>query len=312
MNLEIWDGTPSNNWWESYKTSVVEVRQDTKGDTDKTINQSPENLRETIAWNPLLSDVFFVNNEWIIQVKLEIEGSEILKSHFEWIPIVPGVILRTLFENIAWIYQNFSKTDFLGVVKPWDELHIVENGIEVWGKLILSYSQERVEKKVFNVWPIISKKLNEEDADNLILQKPPFRFITECFVFNSKKWEISIWDEISWFFIIPNNFSFNNSPEIYDEIVAQILSLWASNILNWEKSNEEKDFKILTFIHSQINNLVKSPLIPWDKLTCKAKVIESWKNNVWVEFELYNNWVLIQFWIIKWNKMLKKILNRIK
>lgn len=229
-------------------------------ETKSKIEFTPEFLRSVIETSPTLNDVFFVNNEWTIEVK-SVEESNILKWHFWFLALVPWVVLKELFRKVSGKEWISSLTEFLWMVVPWDKLKITENWIEKIDQApVISY-KELTYEGIVDSWVVIinwveinenafllgseySKKIHfwqeiklwtQEELDELVMQREPFRFVDEAKVFFDKKWELTSGDIVYWSFTVPESFPYVKDwvvpTELYDEISAQILSFWASYVM---------------------------------------------------------------------------------
>lgn len=301
--------------WKKTPSASYETAQDTSKKMNIVVELTPEKLREVISSNQLLNDVFFVNDEWIIEVKQK-EQSEILRWHF-W--VVPGVVLRELYELVMWIENNKSTTNFNSLVRPWNGLIITESWIkdEQWNEII-SYTSwveilESIPEEVeLWVWDSVSS----EEASKYILQRPPFRFVSITNTNIKTSWKINEWDIIEWSFDITHDFTFSDNNwiierNLFDEIAAQILSLWASKILNWEEWLESKGAKILTFAQSKVDRRTNE-VSTWETILCKAVVTKIEKRDVEVYYELTDSkWRLIQIWVIQGNIIKKAFIDRL-
>lgn len=237
-------------------SAMVLFRWNAKSWTELT----PEKLRNAIESNPTLNDVFFVNNEWVIEVK-SVEESNILKWHFWFLALVPWVVLKELFRKVSGKEWISSLTEFLWMVIPWDKLKITENWIEKIDQTPVINYEEWSYGEIVDLWVVVinwveidensfllgseySKKIHfwqeirlwtQEELDELVMQRDPFRFVDEAKVFFDKKWELASGDIVYWNFTIPESFPYVKDwivpMELYDEISAQILSFWASYIM---------------------------------------------------------------------------------
>lgn len=318
--------------------------------TWEVIDLSLERLNEVIKNHPMLNDVFFVNDDWIIEVKSANE-SNILKWHFWFLPIVPAVCLKQLFREVTNHHWLASKIELLWMVVPGDKLSFTKNWLSKidWTK-VLSYDEAdftedvenwtitinwtTIDKSNFTLWTTYWRILTwneanlwtESELDNLVIQTPPFRFISDAKAFYKKIWELNEWDVVKWSYIIPSswlNFTENWSipTELNDEIAAQILSFWASYII-WnnefadltdiyqlnlsdedrlklskeelekmlevenENRRKSRNTKQQTFIFRTSNVKNYMSIMPWQKVICKWIVWKVEKRNITIYYTL--------------------------
>lgn len=338
----------STLWWENV---FSEVMDETNSQGRTVLDLSPNRLKEIINWNPLLSDVFFLDYPtWLVRVKT-VEESQILKWHFGFLPLVPWVVQRTLFREIMTRNWLTTKTTFVNTMKPWDELVITKKGIEKrdWTPIIhyeesndfdvdwIDKELEVIDNIGFNSWNYMYgvvvdefkwkevKDLEWADVDKYVMQESPFRFVNDARAIFSELWKLNEWDCVIWNFSIPFLFSYREtwlymdfvSKDIFDEIAAQILSLWASYILSWnldwDEINNEAKFKTIIYWSNAIRTFKEVPYSAWSKIKCKWIISKINGREITITFSLEDtNWEILQKWEIKWIVWTKKLLKRKK
>lgn len=272
-------------------------------------------------YNPLISDVFLVNPNLPEFEVRKAEDSIVLKWHFPWFPIVPWAVSRSIYKTRNAELGNSLETTFINMVMPWDKLKIDGNYLmkQKWEDWVNVALFSEFESDAFYDIELPTEHphtLSESEIDKFLLQSGDFRFANgELKMYFLDNANLSVWDIFTWTCStqwIKFEKDWNVLPELFDEIVAQVLSTWAWYILNWNSVNKkDTNFRILTYASSRINDVIKDVKI-WERLICIWKIIKVDKRGISVQFCLKKeDGTIIQHWTITWNIMKLWLLKKI-
>lgn len=336
--LEDWKDNLPQRWldsinqdkhWPLQKPSIRKTAKIIQEDIWILLELTTNEIKEKIESSTLLSDFFQINTDWKIEVK-SVENSNWIKWHFSNLPIVPWVLLKKLFKVISWLnikHNWFESVDFEYMVIPWDKISVKSDWLYVNDKRVMSIKTDfdindhryTTDTSLYNSdvslienydLSIIPSHSLEQEIDEFLFQKPPFRFATNCDLYLDNWDLIQVWDVIKWSYIIPNDLQYideklNIDSDLFPEISAQILSFWASYILNKWITNDNRK-KLLTFANS---TTITYPLPEkiWNIVFVEYEVTDITDKEILWKFKLRDwNWYVLQEWSIKWWVTIKR------
>lgn len=315
INKINWDSEQSWNHQEKIWNASNEIKGEVLLITQNAwIEQIRKKRKEIIEWDDALNDLFYVNENWDIEIK---NDSTILKWHFPWDPLSPGVLLKKLYSAITWIDLNNPNKEitFSNIIIPWDVIKIE------WDKITSNWQDVLSIKTVDDKIPDFTENENHKDwhispisnPSSFLLQWYPILLAEKGLVYWQTTWKINVWDKIFWkiktIYVDDNR---NLDPDFLTEGAAQVLSACFSFIQNKWKTLKEKgwDFSTMTFKKLRVENYNIPKFKEKENLLIESQIIKKEWNTIEVYYVIKDKkWKLIQRWIIEWKKNSVKVIN---